>query len=158
MLNKIIKKHPFKLIAGIMLMGSCINPANAADGWEKFGKGAYASFADDKKAFSSLVEAKDCSKVTPYFVDITPINDELKSFKALTINNTPVKVMAFAGGWLPLTEKGQDYVYNEFSKRNKVTVGGAYKTVTMSAKGFDKSVQGLIKQCHTDKAITRGAI
>ena len=71
MLSNIIKNHPFKLIAGIMLVGSLVNPAHAASK-EEWTHGFI--HAKNSKAQASLsVSGSNCDVVEMAFLGIRPI-------------------------------------------------------------------------------------
>ena len=100
MLDKIIKKHPFKLIAGIMLAGSLINPAQAANDytdqeWHKgivLAEGEHISNDNVIAAGVDVVGSK-CDIFSFYFFGLKPMLGENKA-KFIAVDGEPSTVLS----------------------------------------------------------------
>ena len=161
MLNKIIKKHPFKLITGIMLAGSLINPAQAsglsADSWSK-GDGFNAAVAKGGKGGAVFVVYPDCETMVMGFIGVESLKGGHSGVDMLVINGTPVKVAKETHGWKPATNKGQDYAVSEFKKKTEVKIKGSNGEMTITGNGFQKLVKAERDRCIKNKALAGSAL
>ena len=149
MLSNIIKNHPFKLIAGIMLVGSLVNPAQAASK-EEWTHGFI--HAKNSKAQASLsVTGSNCDVVEMAFLGVRPIKSLLWGDK-IKVNGRSIDfkvTMGFLGR--PSNEWANDMVVQSFLGDSDVIVKGALKSHTFTAKGFLEKVTDKIRICEINK-------